>query len=467
MSGVKNYPNALPADLKAQFVGRLLQDVDAPAAVIDVAVARKNCELMLEAAEKLGVMFRSHVKTHKTTELTRLQVGEKARTVRLVVSTLAEAEQLQPYLQECKENGKSVDVIYGLPVQPSCMKRLATLGRAFGEMSVTVLVDTSDALSFLSSYRQLTGYTLGVFFKLDTGYNRAGISPSIPEFTDLLLNIRKMEQYHPGTIYFRGFYSHMGHSYGSDTTSEALSYLEIEIERCLMAAMHASKMWEEDRRRFIIAVGATPTTTSAQNLIGTESASPTEKRVKSLIEKVQETYDIELHAGAYVTLDMQQLAAHGRPVTNNLSFDNLALTVLAEVASTYYHRESPEALIACGQLCMGREPCRSYPGWGVVTPWLHTTNAPELHEEQLGWYDPEGDKTGWVINRLSQEHGVLRWEGPPSKMRKLRVGQKIRIWPNHCCICAAGFSYFLVVDSAGEGHEKDRIIDVWLSWRGW
>ena len=46
----------------------------------------------------------------KTTELTQLQVGEKSDTVRLVVSTISEAEQLKPYLEECKENGRSIDV---------------------------------------------------------------------------------------------------------------------------------------------------------------------------------------------------------------------------------------------------------------------------------------------------------------------------------------------------------------------
>lgn len=39
-----------------------------------------------------------------------MQVGDKADSVRLVVSTLAEAEQLRPYLQECKDKGKSIDV---------------------------------------------------------------------------------------------------------------------------------------------------------------------------------------------------------------------------------------------------------------------------------------------------------------------------------------------------------------------
>lgn len=53
------------AALKAQYVGQKLEDIQAPAAIIDLAVVKKNCQLMLKAAESLNVQFRAHVKTHK------------------------------------------------------------------------------------------------------------------------------------------------------------------------------------------------------------------------------------------------------------------------------------------------------------------------------------------------------------------------------------------------------------------
>jgi hypothetical protein len=53
------------AALKAQYIGQRIEDVQAPAAVIDVAVVKWNCTLMLNAAEALKVQFRAHVKTHK------------------------------------------------------------------------------------------------------------------------------------------------------------------------------------------------------------------------------------------------------------------------------------------------------------------------------------------------------------------------------------------------------------------
>ena len=59
------YPTPSEAALKLQYVGKEIKDVQAPAAIIDVAVVRRNCTLMLEAADKLDVGFRAHVKTHK------------------------------------------------------------------------------------------------------------------------------------------------------------------------------------------------------------------------------------------------------------------------------------------------------------------------------------------------------------------------------------------------------------------
>lgn len=59
------YPSVSATSLRQHFVGKQISEVQAPAAIIDAAVVRRNCKLMLETAEKLGVGFRAHVKTHK------------------------------------------------------------------------------------------------------------------------------------------------------------------------------------------------------------------------------------------------------------------------------------------------------------------------------------------------------------------------------------------------------------------
>ncbi|KAL2158020.1 hypothetical protein VTH06DRAFT_4830 [Thermothelomyces fergusii] len=69
----------LKSQLRSRFVGRTLSEVPTPAVVLDRAKLELNCERMLEATERLGLLWRAHIKSHKTTELTRLQVGD-ART---------------------------------------------------------------------------------------------------------------------------------------------------------------------------------------------------------------------------------------------------------------------------------------------------------------------------------------------------------------------------------------------------
>lgn len=60
------YPSK--AQLREAFVGKKLQDVATPAAIVDQAVVRRNCDQMLMAVEALQVDFRPHVKTHKVTD---------------------------------------------------------------------------------------------------------------------------------------------------------------------------------------------------------------------------------------------------------------------------------------------------------------------------------------------------------------------------------------------------------------
>ena len=46
----------------------------------------------------------------KTTEATKLQVGNAAQAINIVVSTVAEAEHLSDYLADQKEHGKAINV---------------------------------------------------------------------------------------------------------------------------------------------------------------------------------------------------------------------------------------------------------------------------------------------------------------------------------------------------------------------
>ena len=346
------------------------------------------------------------------------------------------------------------------------------LRNKIGPHSVSVLVDNSSHLESAHIFKQATGVALQVFVKVDLGYHRAGLDYTTKAFDSLIKDIFLHEKH--GSVTLVGFYTHAGHSYGGESDIAAVRLLIEEIEGLYKAAIQARQhgyAHGQSQPRYVLSVGATPTATSIQNFLPQSQGGPSGEirglisQAKELIQRVKQQFSLEIHAGVYPFLDMQQLATKASPSANvehptgqrfNISTADVALTIMAEVASLYGDRDSPEALIAAGSLALGREPCKSYSGWGVVSDWGMDSKI-----------DGEG-RSGWQVGRISQEHGILtkdsKIDGNPMK---LTIGQKVRIWPNHACVAGAGFGWYLIVDSDLPDNRRDEIVDIWVRWRGW
>ncbi|KAG9191763.1 hypothetical protein G6011_10497 [Alternaria panax] len=460
---LSGYPMPTRASLLSQYLGKKLEDLPTPAAVLDRTIIQRNCDAMLNICAELKVGFRAHIKTHKTLELSKMQVG-RSGPANFIVSTIAEAENLLPELCDSQANGREASVLYGVPVPQSGIPRLVSLASKLRPRSVNVIVDNENV--FLKFYGRLstseTKVEMGVFIKIDTGYERAGIKTSSPLFSSLVQTVVEKSREAGSRCFLQGFYSHFGHSYGGSSEDDAANGL---IEE-LVGLEAATKAVPEDLNgRLVLSVGATPTATAAQNMLS--SSSPKVQEFHDVLGRLQKDHAVELHAGVYPVLDCQQVATHARPPPSSssaatssfqpLATSNIGIRMLAEVISVYNERSKPEALVSAGSLAMGREPCKSYPGWGIVTPALGNASAQHI-------YDEREDKTGWIVGRISQEHGILTWEGDRSECNELAIGDKVMVWPNHACVAGAGFGWYLVVDSASGG---DRVVDVWVRWRGW
>lgn len=369
-------------------------------------------------------------------------------------------------------NGSEVwQILYGIPLPPSQVQRLGQLGKKLGPRSVSVLVDHASQLQPLRAFKEIAGFGIGLYVKIDTGYHRAGLTANSPELKALISSIcNEIEP--PGYADLHGFYSHAGHSYGADSASAAMAILIEEIHGLESVAdvANSMNMAKEVKGRYVLSVGATPTATSAQNLhlepgIGQpKSVDENMKSLKDCLRHVGTKHTTEIHAGVYPILDMQQLATRGSPTARmtkslesqqELSTADLALSVLAEVASLYESRDSPEALIAAGSLALGREPCKSSSGWGTVSDWGMSSRKIT-------------GRSGWQVGRISQEHGILTKDPSANgDVAHLSIGQKVRIWPNHACVAGAGFGWYLVVDSSLAPDRQDEVVDVWVRCRGW
>ena len=363
-------------------------------------------------------------------------------------------------------------ILYGIPLPPSQVERLGRLGKRLGKGSISVLIDNVSQLQLLRSFHDVAGFGCEIYIKINTGYGRAGVTTDSPGFKHLVQSIlSEIEPSGCGSLH--GFYSHAGHSYGGDSPVAAMSLLVQEIAGLKMAATTVTSMNEAttNNRQYVLSVGATPTATSIQNLFiareNSEGNDMNEQLVKlhECIEDAKRTQTVEIHAGVYPILDTQQVATDASPsartdnrqdMQTSLSTADIALTILAEVASVYDDRGNREALMAAGSLALGREPCKSYDGWGIVSDWGMATPI-------------KNDRSGWQVGRISQEHGILMEDSSVEHPRApdLHYGQKIRIWPNHACVTGAGFGWYLVVDSSLPEGRRDEIVDVWVRCRGW
>ena len=353
-------------------------------------------------------------------------------------------------------------MIYGLPVATSSIPRLGAIARILGSNTISLFVDHPDHVRLLESVTEETWPgRIPVFVKIDIGYHRAGVAVGQAQLSDLAYALKASQRTHTA-----GFYAHMGHSYGVGDPQEALKFFSEELEGVEQAALEflkcsgATASKDPNAPKAVLSIGATPTATATQNIVDNCEGS---KEYRALLERIGQSFAVEIHAGVYPVMDMQQLATRARPQHSSsdpsksmLSFADLGLRALVEVVSVYNEREKPEAMIAAGSIVLGREPCKSYPGWAVVSSWP---------ENDGKFYDPEGEKKGWIVGRISQEHGVLSWEGPAEEVRKLEVGQKLLLWPNHACMCGPSFGWYLIVDS--EEGDANMIVDVWTRWRGW
>lgn len=404
----------------------------------------------------------------QTIELTRLQVGEGPATpANIIVSTVLEAEKVTPLLQEFQTKGRKVNVLYAFPLYPSVIPRLAAISTTLGPDAVTLMLDHPSQVPLLATLATQS-HPPQIFLKINVDTNRAGAIPGTPTYEALLAATFQAEA--AGHCTLHGLYAHAGQSYYTRKDWAALLYLTSEFKILQRVAQDVRA--RSPGHALTLSVGATPTATALQHPELTATA-PVDTQVASLASLMRdlksEGLELEVHAGVYPTLDLQQLATHARDNTL-LSSSSIGVSVVAEVASLYQGRGeggTTEALINAGSIALGREPCKEdgeghYSGWGLVMPWGHA----ELAKLDPAPRDFPAVHGGWQVGRISQEHGILVWKGDKEKEVGLEFGQRVRVWPNHSCIAGSGYDHYLIIDSRREGKE-DEVVDVWERWNGW
>lgn len=139
-----------------------LDSLPTPAALVDLDRVEANLQRVAAYAREHGLRWRPHTKTHKTVELTALQL--RAGAVGATVATPREAEVMATVAD---------DVLLAYP--PVGAARLARLMALPHRVRLTVALDSREALEGLGRAAAEAGRTVGVLVELDMGMRRVGV----------------------------------------------------------------------------------------------------------------------------------------------------------------------------------------------------------------------------------------------------------------------------------------------------
>ena len=145
-----------------------MEALSTPALVVDLDVFEANVAAMEGLLRGSGKTVRPHVKTHRTPELGKRQLGGSARGV--TCATVGEAEAMVAA-------GIDDVLIANEIVTAGKLARIATLAR---KANVAIAADDRDAVQTLGREAEKAGATVGALVDTDVLLHRCGVT-SIPE----------------------------------------------------------------------------------------------------------------------------------------------------------------------------------------------------------------------------------------------------------------------------------------------
>jgi D-serine deaminase-like pyridoxal phosphate-dependent protein len=315
------------------------------------------------------------------------------------VSTLKEAEVFG--------GAGFTDLLYAVCISPQKLERVARLRQS--GIDIKIILDSVEAAEAVAQHGKKTGAPLSVLIEMDVDDHRSGV-----RWNDRATLLAIAKTLHDGATLL-GVMCHAGESYNHNTPEALTNAAATERSRMLEAA--------ESLRAGgfpcpVVSVGSTPTALAARNYHGVT----------------------EVRAGVYMFFDLVQVGI------GTCTVDDIALSVLATVIG---HQKDKNWIITDS-------------GWMALSADRGT--ASQAVDQFYGLVcDLEGRPyDDLVVLRANQEHGILGVRpGSNTRIPELRVGDRVRILPNHACATAAQHDCYHLLDV------ENRVSANWPRFRGW
>jgi D-serine deaminase-like pyridoxal phosphate-dependent protein len=254
------------------------------------------------------------------------------------------------------------------------------------------------------------GDAIPALIEIDCDGHRSGV---LPGDKDRLIAIGKA-LVEGGEL--RGVLTHAGGSYSARGT-EALARCAVLVRRSVVDA--AAILREAGLPCPVVSVGSTPTAHNAADLSGVT----------------------EVRAGVFVFFDLVMAGV------GICQIDDIAISVLATVIG--HQREKGWILVDAGWMAMSQDRGTAKQeinqGYGVV---CDSSGRP---------YDD------LILADANQEHGIIMVRpGSQKSLPDLKIGDRVRILPNHACATGAQHRSYHVVHGASDIVEAE-----WQRFGGW
>ncbi|MDR3174787.1 MAG: D-TA family PLP-dependent enzyme [Treponema sp.] len=213
------------------------EDLISPALIYYEDIIIKNTRRIIETAGGADRLW-PHIKTHKTAELVRMQIG--LGISRFKCATVAEAEL-------CARAGAG-ELLLAYPLVGPNIRRYTRLAAAYPQTVFYALGDDFDQLKILSGEAAAQGLRMNILIDADLGMRRTGVPPE--EIEGLYEKCAAL----PGLV-MKGLHGYDGHFHHRDLAERAAAVAE--ADRQILAVQEALV-----RRGFdcgILIMGGSPT----------------------------------------------------------------------------------------------------------------------------------------------------------------------------------------------------------------
>jgi len=346
-----------------------MAEITCPTFVIDKEICLRNIERMAQKAQQHNLRFRPHFKTHQSAK-----IGEWFRMYGVEAITVSSVQMASYFAAHDWD-----DITIAFPVN---IHEISEINRLADNIKLNILIENREAAEVLA---KTIRHPLGIFLKIDTGYNRTGILPSRTGLMDNIIDIISGNK----KLKFKGLLTHSGHTYTARSTNEIFS-------RHFDAMLKMKSLKQKYKAKFPnieMSIGDTPSATLCTNFNGVD----------------------EIRPGNFIFYDLMQ---------QNLgvcTFDDIAVRLICPVVAKHLSRN--EIVIYGGAVHLSKDSIININGkrmYGRIV--IHKNDKKELLEP-----------LNYVAN-LSQEHGILKVT--QNQFKNFKVGDFVEIIPVHSCLTA-------------------------------